>query len=276
MFSKALTLERLRRKFHLWKSAQNAVHQARCANALMFNIKISACLRSPSRHLSDTIITLVTGSGSGLPRLLRFLCWECDGRRFLALLFTLQTRPKLVAFPAVVQKRVIKTHWAACGAAATSTRQAAELKEAPSNSQHLYKSGDSELSELVVFSPLVVHQHRRRGTTWQLPLQDVLPIEETQKWRGWKLTGKIVDKRMKMELKAVREEKLWFHSVLLPPSPQLCQTFEHRRFTTTTTTNPESLKYIIKTLFQPSFKNKRKKKSFKNSENPLKIEKTII
>lgn len=77
--------------------------------------------------------------------------WET----FLALLFTLQTRPKLVAFPAVVQKRVIKTHWAACGTAATSARSAAELKEAPSNSEHLYKSGDSGLSRMVVFSALL-------------------------------------------------------------------------------------------------------------------------
>lgn len=106
----------------------------------MLNITISACLRRPSWHLSDAIITLVTGSGPGLPRLLLFLCWEFDGRRFLALLFTLQTRPKLVAFPAVVQKRVIKTH---------SAHAAAELKEPPTNSERLHESADTGFSELV-------------------------------------------------------------------------------------------------------------------------------
>lgn len=43
-----------------------------------------------------------------LPPLLLFLCWEGDGRHLLAHLFTLQTRPKLDAFPVVFQKQVIK------------------------------------------------------------------------------------------------------------------------------------------------------------------------
>lgn len=104
-------------------STQTVVRQHRQhAGALMFNITISARRRSPSRRFSDAVITLATGSGSGLPCLLLFLRWEVDGRHFLALLFTLQTRPKLVAFPAVFQKRVIKMHSAACGTAATSAR----------------------------------------------------------------------------------------------------------------------------------------------------------
>ena len=63
----------------------------------------------PSKSLSDGYYNMCDRTQLlPPPRPVLFLCWEGDGRHLLAHLFTLQTRPKLVAFPAVFQKQVIK------------------------------------------------------------------------------------------------------------------------------------------------------------------------
>ena len=96
-----------------------------------------------------------SSSSSCPPPLLLLLRREVDGRHFLALLFTLQTRPKLLTFPAVFQKRVIKTQSAPCVAAATSAGPTPELKETGSifsNPATIHLSGSE------------THQHPRRGT----------------------------------------------------------------------------------------------------------------
>lgn len=90
---------------------------------------------APPGAFQTAIITFVIGSGFCLPRPILFLCWEVDGRRFLAHLFTLQTRPKLVAFPAVFLKQVIKKHSAACCATTTWTPLTVERRETPSGEQ---------------------------------------------------------------------------------------------------------------------------------------------
>lgn len=90
---------------------------------------------APPGAFQTAIITFVIGSGFCTPRPILFLCWEVDGRHFLAHLFTLQTRPKLVAFPAVFLKQVIKKHSAACCATTTWTPHTVERRETPSGEQ---------------------------------------------------------------------------------------------------------------------------------------------
>lgn len=91
---------------------QSSVNSLRCyAKLKPFSVTVTARLHSPPTA-PHTAIIFVIGSSSRLPRppslLVLSLCWEGDGRHLLAHLFTLQTRPNLVAFPAVSQKQVIK------------------------------------------------------------------------------------------------------------------------------------------------------------------------
>lgn len=90
---------------------------------------------APSGAFQTAILTFVIGSSFCTPRPILFLRWEVDGRHFLAHLFTLQTRPKLVAFPAVFLKQVIKKHSAACCATTTWTPLTVERRETPSGEQ---------------------------------------------------------------------------------------------------------------------------------------------
>lgn len=64
----------------------------------------------PSKSFSDSYYSNMCDRKQPLPppAPLLFLCWEGDRRHLVTHLFTLQTRPKLVAFPAVFQKQVIK------------------------------------------------------------------------------------------------------------------------------------------------------------------------
>lgn len=90
-------------------TTQSLINSLWCyAKLKPFNVTITACIQSPPRASQTAIIIFVIGSSFCLPRPLLFLCWEGDGRHLLAHLFTLQTRPKLVAFPVVFQKQVIK------------------------------------------------------------------------------------------------------------------------------------------------------------------------
>jgi len=72
---------------------------------------------APSKSFSDSYYHICDRKQCLPPPTLLFLCWEGDRRHLLALLFTLQIRPKLLAFPAVSQKQVIREHSAARRAA---------------------------------------------------------------------------------------------------------------------------------------------------------------
>lgn len=86
-------------------TSQSLINSLWCyAKLKRFSVTITASLQSPPTASRTAIIIFVIGSSFCLPCSLLFLCWEGDRRHLLAHLFTLQTRPKLVAFPAVFPK----------------------------------------------------------------------------------------------------------------------------------------------------------------------------
>lgn len=85
---------------------QSSVNSLRCyAKLKPFSVTVTARLHSPPNSSSHGYYIC---DRKQLPPPPPSLCWEGDGRHLLAHLFTLQTRPNLVAFPAVSQKQVIK------------------------------------------------------------------------------------------------------------------------------------------------------------------------